>query len=435
MRFGGLPRASIRAFANAGYKSSQRLGATPLFATLCLLPTLASFATTSTAIESQPGTKMSKLFIGKERPLGFQWQTENPFIFTVHHADIYPPDTTGLQAPDPALLKGRNMGNDFEIKDGWRMYHGDVVPGFPQHPHRGFETITIVREGFIDHSDSLGGAARFGGGSDTQWMTAGRGIVHCEMFPLISKTDNNPTNFFQIWIRLPKVDRMVDPSYAMLWAEKIPKKVLKDENGNETEVIVIANGMNPKMPWGEEVPTFPHPPPNSWASRPDAHVWIWTIKLKPNAKFTLPAAAPGLNRNLYFHMGKTLKVSSGPDPVTAVDSREFRKGVAIKVRSDADAYIENGPEESEILLLQGKPIEEPIVQHGPFVGNTQNDIVAAFQDYQRTMFGGWPYISDEPVHDRDIGRFARHPDGKLERPGADGPVAKIEGIAPRRDEL
>ena len=73
---------------------------------------------------------------------------------------------------------------NFTVKDGWRMYHGTVVPGFPQHPHRGFETVTIARRGYIDHSDSLGAAARFGQG-DVQWLTAGAGIVHSEMFPLL----------------------------------------------------------------------------------------------------------------------------------------------------------------------------------------------------------------------------------------------------------
>ena len=73
-----------------------------------------------------------------------------------------------------ASLAGRDIGKDFAGKDGWRMYHGDVVPGFPQHPHRGFETVTIVRRGLIDHSDSLGATARFGRG-DVQWLTAGRG--------------------------------------------------------------------------------------------------------------------------------------------------------------------------------------------------------------------------------------------------------------------
>ena len=90
-----------------------------------------------------------------------------------------------------ASLAGRDIGMDFEGKDGWRMYHGDVVPGFPRHPHRGFETVTLVRRGFIDHSDSLGATARFGRG-DVQWMTAGRGIVHAEMFPLREREAAEP---------------------------------------------------------------------------------------------------------------------------------------------------------------------------------------------------------------------------------------------------
>ncbi|MCU0659847.1 MAG: pirin family protein, partial [Polyangiaceae bacterium] len=106
----------------------------------------------------------------------------DPFLFCVHHDDAYP---AGNERLGPATsLAGRNIGSDFAGKDGWNMYHGDVVPGFPQHPHRGFETVTVVRRGLVDHSDSMGARARYGGG-DTQWLTAGKGIVHAEMFPLL----------------------------------------------------------------------------------------------------------------------------------------------------------------------------------------------------------------------------------------------------------
>jgi len=113
-------------------------------------------------------------------PLGFQWPTLDPFLFCVHHDDAYPAGNEQLGPAAP--LDGRELGMDFAGKDGWRMYHGTTVPGFPQHPHRGFETVTIVRRGLIDHSDSLGATARFGRG-DVQWLTAGKGISHCEMFP------------------------------------------------------------------------------------------------------------------------------------------------------------------------------------------------------------------------------------------------------------
>src|SRR5262245_49449154 len=155
-------------------------------------------------------------------PLGFQWPTRDPFLFCVHHDDAYP---VGNAAHGPAAsLAGRQLGSDFTAVDGWRMYHGEVVPGFPQHPHRGFETVTIVRRGLVDHADSLGAAARYGGG-DVQWLTAGRGIVHAEMFPLLDRRAPNPLELFQIWLNLPKSDKMVEPHFSMLWNSAIPRHV------------------------------------------------------------------------------------------------------------------------------------------------------------------------------------------------------------------
>ena len=109
------------------------------------------------------------------------------------------------------------------------MYHGDVVPGFPQHPHRGFETVTLVRRGLIDHSDSLGARARFGSG-DVQWLTAGDGIVHAEMFPLLDAHQPNPLELFQIWLNLPAADKRVPPHFAMLWSGDIPGCTLADDD-------------------------------------------------------------------------------------------------------------------------------------------------------------------------------------------------------------
>ncbi|MCA1757901.1 MAG: pirin family protein [Bacteroidales bacterium] len=116
------------------------------------------------------------------RPMGFNWPTRDPFLFCVHHLDLYPRGN-GEMGP-AASLAGRNLGQDFTTKDGWRMYHGERIPGFPAHPHRGFETVTVVLDGFVDHSDSHGSAGRYGNG-DVQWMTAGSGLQHAEMFPLV----------------------------------------------------------------------------------------------------------------------------------------------------------------------------------------------------------------------------------------------------------
>src|SRR6187399_593606 len=100
-------------------------------------------------------------------PLGAQWRTPDPFLFCVHHDDGYPAANAAL-GPATAL-DGRSLGSDFSHQNGFSMYHGEVVPGFPQHPHRGFETVTVVRQGLLDHSDSMGATARYGGG-DVQWL-------------------------------------------------------------------------------------------------------------------------------------------------------------------------------------------------------------------------------------------------------------------------
>ena len=174
------------------------------------------------------------------QPLAMPWATIDPFLFCVYHDDAYPRGNAQM-GPD-ASLAGRDMGQDFSRKDGWSMYHGQTVPGFPSHPHRGFETVTIVRKGLIDHSDSLGATARFGGG-DVQWLTAGRGIVHSEMFPLLDQASDNPLELFQIWLNLPAKAKMVVPHFTMFWSEKIPRRVDVDVNGKATEVSCVAGNL------------------------------------------------------------------------------------------------------------------------------------------------------------------------------------------------
>jgi len=150
------------------------------------------------------------------------------------------------------------------------MYHGNTVPGFPAHPHRGFETVTIVRQGFIDHSDSLGATARFGPG-DVQWLTAGKGIVHCEMFPLRNAQSPNPAELFQIWLNLPAQSKMVEPHFTMHWGEQIPAVKHVDAQGLATEVQVVAGALE-----GAQAAA---PPPDSWARRPEADLAIFTIRM------------------------------------------------------------------------------------------------------------------------------------------------------------
>jgi redox-sensitive bicupin YhaK (pirin superfamily) len=330
--------------------------------------------------------------------LGFPWQTQDPFLFCVHHDDAYP---AGNEQMGPAAsLAGRELGQDFAGKDGWRMYHGEIVPGFPGHPHRGFETVTIARRGLIDHADSLGAAARFGRG-DVQWLTAGRGIVHSEMFPLLERSAPNPVELFQIWLNLPHADKLVDPHFSMLWSDAIPRRIERDPAGRATEVTVIAGRLGDTMP--------PAPPPHSWAARADSDVAIWSIRMEPGASWTMPPAQPGANRTLYWFRGGSLRVGGRP----------IARPCGIALRPDATVPLLAGPgtEPVELLVLQGRPIGEPVVQYGPFVMTSRAEIQQAFADYQRTRFGGWPWPSDAPVHERDEGRFARHADGRIERAG------------------
>lgn len=323
-------------------------------------------------------------------PLGFQWPTIDPFLFCVHHDDAYPP---GNEVAGPAVsLEGRDLGQDFEGLDGWRMYHGQDVPGFPNHPHRGFETVTYVRRGLIDHSDSLGAAARFGRG-DVQWLTAGEGIVHSEMFPLLDATQPNPLELFQIWLNLPAVDKLVPPHFSMLWDGDIPRL-----RADGVEVTVIAGALAGRTP--------PPPPPHSWASRPDADVAIWHVRVEPGGRWTMPpAAGPDTVRTLYLFDGGGLRIDG-----TEVDPR-----TGAVVRADVEVEIES-QEGTDVLVLQGRPIGEPVARYGPFVMNEEHEIEQAFADYRETRFGGWPWPSEEPVHAHATGRFARRPDGVVEEP-------------------
>jgi hypothetical protein len=322
--------------------------------------------------------------------LGMPWQTVDPFLFCVHHDDRYPAGN-GALAPS-AGIGGRSLGNDFSGRDGWSMYHGGVVPGFPQHPHRGFETVTFVRRGYVDHSDSLGAAARYGAG-DVQWLTAGGGIVHAEMFPLLSTDRGNHLDLFQIWVNLPRADKMSSPHFSMLWAEDIP---VVEEDG--AEITVVAGTYRGHVP--------PAPPPHSWASKPGADVAIWRVAIGAGATWVAPRAADTSLRCIYAFEGSGIEI----------DGRALATGEGAVVEAGGDRRVTAGAGGATLLVLQGRPIGEPVARYGPFVMNDRAGIEQAFRDYQRTEFGGWPWPVDDPTHGQATERFARRPDGAIERP-------------------
>lgn len=331
--------------------------------------------------------------VKKIEQLNFPWQTQDPFLFCAYHLDAYPEGKEDL-TPN-ASLDGRMIGQDFAGIDGWNMYHGSTVPGFPQHPHYGFETITIALEGLVDHADSMGAAGRFGNG-DVQWMTAGGGVNHSEMFPLHHSDQPNPMLMFQIWLNLPGKSKRVDPHFRMLWSEEIPKIKVKDEQGKESEVTLVAGEFN-----GEKALK---PTPDSWAADSKNDVNIYVIKMEAGAKLELPVGSEESNRTLYFHKGDLASISG----------KEFEINHAVHLAPNAETTIENGNSEGHFLLLQGKPMGEPVVKYGPFVTNTNAELQEVVSRYQRTQFGGWPWPKNDQVHEKGRGRFALHADGMLD---------------------
>jgi len=328
-------------------------------------------------------------------PLSGPWPTIDPFLFCVHHNDKYPIATKDF-TPN-ASLYGRTLGNDFSNKDGWSMYHGETIPGFPKHPHRGFETLTIVEKGIIDHSDSLGAHARYGNG-DAQWLTAGDGINHSEMFPLFDEKKPNQIDFFQIWINLPSYNKRSNPNFEIFWNDDIPKVSMKDGNGIEAVVELICGKYDNNF--------APQPPPNSWAQDEKNHMGVWIIRLKEKGEFKLPRSVAGVNRSIYIH---------GDNKVSLNRSNSF-SNCMIEINPEKDVMLTNDGKSAKILLLQGKPINEQVYQYGPFVMNTRAEIKEAFDDYNSTDFGGWNWKNPGPIHGKFQGRFAKLINGKVSKP-------------------
>ncbi len=328
------------------------------------------------------------------QPLGFPWKTFDPFLFCAYHKDYYPVGNNSFGI-DSKYLKGRNIGNDFTIRNGFRMYHGNEIPGFPKHPHRGFETITINKNGYVDHSDSFGAKGRFGKG-DVQWMTAGRGIQHSEMFPLLDNKNSNPLEILQIWLNLPKKNKFVEPHFKMLWNDKVPKVTELDENYKSTYVDVISGELN-----GIHAPD---PNPESWANHANNDILILTIKMDSNASWKLNRTNDSINRTIYYYKGETINI----------DGEMIAENHFVSVKSNKNILLKNGNKESFLLVLQGKPINEPVVQYGPFVMNTKMEIQEAIDDFHYSQFGGWPWSNAGPVHNRTRGRFTMNSEGIYE---------------------
>jgi hypothetical protein len=190
------------------------------------------------------------------------------------------------------------------------------------------------------------------------------------------------------------------------WSIDFVARTHAGADGRTTEIVGIAG----RLPVdGEAVEPLP-PPPDSWASRPEADLAILTLRMAPGARWTLPAAAggPSTRRMLYFFAGASVEVAG----------RRIDQHGALELDAGQAVELVNGAVEAEFLLLQGRPIGEPVAQYGPFVMNTEAELREAFADYRRTQFGGWPWPDSGPVHGAAPRRFARHADGRLVERGA-----------------
>jgi len=323
------------------------------------------------------------------------WPTIDPFLFCVHHNDVYPEAKRDL-SPDASLI-GRNIGNDFSNNGGWSMYHGEKIPGFPRHPHRGFETLTVVSEGIIDHADSLGASARYGDG-DAQWLTAGDGINHSEMFPLFNQKEKNKLDFFQIWLNLPSHNKRVVPNFEMYWKGDIPK-IPGDSKINRNSEVELVSGDFMGI-------SAPSAPVNSWANDKNNDVAVWIIRLDSDGEFNIPNTKSGANRNLYILKNSKIEI----------DGENIIGGSILAIDASKSTMIKNFGNKTKLLMLQGVPINEPVVKHGPFVMNTNSEIEQAFFDYNKTKFGGWEWGDSDPVHGKEKEKFAKFINGETSRP-------------------
>ncbi|KAI8895302.1 RmlC-like cupin domain-containing protein [Globomyces pollinis-pini] len=226
--------------------------------------------------------------------------------------------------------------------------------GFPDHPHRGFETVTYMIEGEFQHEDFAGHSGTIGPG-DVQWMTAGKGILHAEM----PKSDTACTGL-QLWINLPKKDKMVDPKYQELLSKDIP---VSSKPGGGVTVKVIAGES-----YGAQAKIHTNSP-----------IYYLDVNMEANQSFeqTVPE---GWTTFIYTLAGDSTTVgpekSSVPAHATVVFGHDGNT-----------VQVETGSQPARFALIAGEPIDEPIVQHGPFVMNTKEEIYQAFSDYQMGVNG------------------------------------------------
>jgi len=328
--------------------------------------------------------------VSKTALLNIHWSVEDPFTFVSHHLDTYPKGNAQM-APPLELIRGRNLGRDYQQRFGFRMYHGRVVPGFPMHAHWGYETITIAEKGFVDHFDTEMNHGRFGDG-DMQWTLASSKYEHNEMYPLLDQENDNPVQITQIVVNIPLERKNQGNSVRNVWSEDIP-----EITGDGYRVTVYCGEYGGKSLYS--------PNENSWAVAENG-VRILRIVLDAGASLTFDPAADGVTRNVYQTEGKGARL----------DSVEITEGTRLKVKPGCGFTIEAGKEPAVFWLLEGKPIGQTMAQFGPVILDNIDNVRAAMDDIRKNEFQEWKWGVMDVTNPLDMGREFHRADGSVEYP-------------------
>ena len=248
----------------------------------------------------------------------------------------------------PFLLLDYAGPHNFEPTDKRR--------GVGQHPHRGFETVTIVYDGEVEHRDSTGQGGVIGSG-DVQWMTAGGGILHEEFHSPAFAKSGGPFRMVQLWVNLPAKDKMAAPGYQGILNAEIPTVALKDGAGTAR---IIAGDLD-----GAKGPAKTFTPMN-----------VWDVRLNRDAETTLDL--PQDHTSILVVLSGRITVNDTESAGAAEALLLSRDGEGVHIRADADTVL---------LVLTGEPIDEPIVGYGPFVMNSEDEIRQAVTDFNTGRFG------------------------------------------------
>ena len=259
--------------------------------------------------------------------------------------------TAGLDVVDPFLLLDEMGPIDYQP--------GQAV-GAPDHPHRGFETVSYILDGELEHEDSAGHSGRLGPG-DVQWMTAGRGVVHSEMPSRRVQAEGGRVHGFQLWVNLPARDKLMPPRYQDVPSTAIP--VAQSADGRASVRVIAGEALGVKAVIDTRTPILYQ----DWTLRPGASV-----------DADVPEGFTGL---VYVFAGAA---AVGPDGQVLADGQMGVLGAGSRLRLAAAEEAE-GP--ARLLLIAGQPLGEPVARYGPFVMNTQAEILQAVRDYQAGRLG------------------------------------------------